>query len=193
MYCEAYISSETLIVIHSAVLLIVVLINGVTDLLLNRLFNVVNYSAIILGLLLNCVWGIDALVLAALGLFIGFVLFFCVYLFAGIGGGDVKFMAAIGAIGIPRFHESVAGYPFILWACFYSLLAGGLIAIVAIISNGRLMKSLRNITRTVLSFMLPTFVTVPLKPEDSLVVPFGFGIALGTAWAWWLYAAGFLE
>lgn len=186
-------SADTLIVVQSAILLLVVTINGITDLVKNKLYNAVNFPAIVLGLLINIFWGWDAFQLSVVGLVLGFGIFFIVFLFGGMGGGDVKFMAAIGAIGIPRFHVSVGGYPFILWASFYSALVGGIIAIIAMIANGRLIRSLKNVVRTVLTFIIPMFETVPLKPEDSVKVPYGFGIAVGSLWTWWLFAFGFLK
>lgn len=173
--------------------MLLLVINGTTDLVKSKLYNAVNFPAIVLGLIVNGLWGKEALVFSLIGCVLGFGLFFIVFLFGGMGGGDVKFMAAIGAIGIPRFSESVGGYPFILWASFYSALVGGLVAIIAMIAKGRLIRSLKNIARTVVTFLVPVFTTVPLKPEDSIKVPYGFGIATGTLWTWWLYAYGFLR
>jgi prepilin peptidase CpaA len=186
------IETTTLLIIHSAVLILVLVINGATDLARNKLYNAVNLPAVVVGLLINVLWGWDAFQFSLIGLVLGFGLFFIVFLFGGMGGGDVKFMAAIGAIGIPRFHESVGGYPFILWASFFSALVGGVIAFVAMIAQGRLIRSLKNVGRTVFTFLLPMFETVPLKPEDSVKVPYGFGIAVGTLWTWWLYFTGFI-
>lgn len=180
-------------IIHSSLLLLVLTVNGITDLLKSKLFNIVNFPAIVLGLAVNALWGFEALQLSIVGMVLGFGIFFIVFLFGGMGGGDVKYMAAIGAIGIPQFSESVAGYPFILWASFYSALVGGLVAIVAMIAQGHLIRSLINVARTVFTFLIPAFETVPLKPEDSVKVPYGFGISVGTFWTWWLYAYGFLK
>ncbi|MFC1851946.1 prepilin peptidase [candidate division CSSED10-310 bacterium] len=189
------ISPHILIIIHSGLLILLLVINGTTDLVRNKLYNAVNFPAIVLGILVNILWGLDALQFSIIGLVIGFGLFFIVFLIGSgaMGGGDVKFMAAVGAIGIPRFQESVGGYPFILWASFYSALVGGLIAIIAMIAKGRLIYSLKNVARTTFTFLLPFLKTVPLKPEDSIKVPFGFGIAVGTLWTWWLYAFGVLK
>ena len=73
-----------------------------------------------------------------------------------------------------------------------SALSGGLIAIVVMLFRGTLWKSLKNVGRTVMTFLLPTLKTEPLDPADSIQVPFGFGIAVGTAWAWALDYFGML-
>lgn len=187
------IPAEVLVVVHSVLLLLLVVINGTTDLIWNKLYNKVNFPAIVLGLTINALWGLKAFQFSIIGCVLGFTLFFAVFLFGGMGGGDVKFMAAVGAIGIPQFSESVGGYPFILWASFYSALVGGLVAIIEMIAKGRLIKSVKNVARTVFTFLLPFFETIPLKPDDSEKVPYGFGIAVGSLWTWWLYAYGFLK
>lgn len=186
------ISAEILVYVHSGLLLLLLVVNGITDLVRNKLYNIVNFTAIGCGLIVNVMWGFEALQFSIIGCILGFGMFFIVFLFGGMGGGDVKFMAAIGAIGIPHFHESVGGYPFILWASFFSALAGGLVAIIAMIMQGRLIRSLKNVARTVVTFLIPMFETVPLNPSDSVKVPYGFGISVGTLWTWWLYAYGFL-
>jgi prepilin peptidase CpaA len=186
-------STQLLIYTHSGLLILLVAINGTTDLVKSRLYSMVNFPAIALGLIVNLFWGYEAMAYSLIGCILGFGLFFIVFLFGGMGGGDVKYMAAIGAIGIPRFHESVGGYPFILWASFYSALAGALVAVIAMIAQGRLIRSLKNVARTVFTFLVPVFTTVPLNPEDSVKVPYGFGISIGTLWTWWLYSAGFLN
>jgi prepilin peptidase CpaA len=118
--------------------------------------------------------GDPTLASSALGLAIGFLPLFIVFVIGGLGGGDVKLMAAIGAI---------KGYPFIVYALFYSGLVGGLLAIITMIWRGVLLKSIHNILRTMLTSVIPGFKTVPLNPEDSYPIHFGFAICMGTLWA----------
>ncbi len=165
-------------------LMVVLVVCGTTDLLYHKIFNKVTLPAIALGVAINLVAaiiqpqvGVHYLLSSLTGLAVGFVVFFVLFLFGGMGGGDVKFVAAIGAID--PFHF---GYFFIIWVVFYSALAGGLIAIVAMTMKGRLLKSLKNVARTVWTFLAPGMEAEPLKKEDSLPIPFGLGIAFGTLW-----------
>jgi len=184
---------ETLVVIHSVVLLLFLTINAFTDILLNKIYNVVIVPGIVAGLIFNSLWGMKALINSFAGLLIGFVLFYSMYAFSVISGGDVKFMAAIGAIGVPWLHEAQGTLPFILWACFYSVLAGGLIAVIVMATKRNLGRSLQHVARTLLTFLCPIFHTEPLDPTESTSVPFGFGIAIGTGWTWFLYALGSMD
>ena len=67
-----------------------------------------------------------------LGLLFGFGILFLFYLMGGMGAGDVKLMAAIGAwLGMPlTFYVFVA-----------SSLAGGLYAVVLIVASGRVRET----------------------------------------------------
>ena len=109
-----------------------------------------------------------------LGLVFGFLPLFVIFVVGGLGGGDVKLMAAIGAI---------KGYPFVVYALFYAALVGGLLAIVTMIWRGVFFRSMRNIVRTILTALIPGFETVPLDPKDSYPIHFGFAICMGTLWA----------
>lgn len=70
-----------------------------TDVTKGKVYNALTYSAVIAGLVLNgflrpAGLGWNA---ALLGLAMGFVPMFLIYLGGGLGGGDVKLMAATGA------------------------------------------------------------------------------------------------
>lgn len=157
-------------------LLALLLISGYTDLRCRKVYNAVTFPAIGIGLLLNPVlFGIPGLKSALIGFAVGFGLFLLIYVLGGIGGGDVKLVGAIGALG---------GYPFIVYAIFYSALVGGGIAVLELIWQKRLLRSLKNIFITIFSFLIPRMKTIPLDPRESIKVPYGFGIAAGTFWAW---------
>jgi len=93
----------------------------------------------------------------------------------GMGGGDVKLMAAIGAI---------MGYPFILDAMFYSIMFGGFVALLVLAWKKTLIKSLKNVFRAILTFLIPGIFSVPLNAKDSYKIPYGFCIAVGTLFAY---------
>ena len=68
----------------------------------------------------------------------------------GVGGGDVKLLAAIGAIG---------GYPFILWASSYMAVVGATMAVAALLWRGKLKESAGKIGRFVHSIFI--FILIP--------------------------------
>ncbi len=146
-----------------------------TDIYKSKIYNSVTYPAIGIGILLAALTPAEPTVLNSMfGLVLGFLPLFLVFIIGGMGGGDVKLMAAIGAI---------KGYPFILYAMFYSGVVGGLLAIIVMIWRGTFLKSIGHILRTMLTAVIPGFKTVPLNPEDSYPIHFGFAICMGTLWA----------
>jgi prepilin peptidase CpaA len=155
--------------------LCLVVVCATTDIYKSKIYNAITYPAVGLGIVLaGLTPGEPSIGNSIFGLAIGFIPLFIIFVIGGLGGGDVKLMAAIGA---------VKGYPFILYAMFYSGLVGGLLAIITMIWGGVFFKSMRNILRTILTSIIPGFKTVPLDPKDSHPIHFGFAICMGTLWA----------
>lgn len=101
-------------------------------------------------------------------------IFFLLFVVGGMGGGDVKLMAAVGAwVGVGEVA------PILLVAA----LAGGVLAIVYMIANGTVVRTLRNSV-----ILMQHHVTSGLQPHPQLNiqesgttrVPFGVAIAAGT-------------
>ncbi len=161
--------------------LVVVVAAAISDLRTGKIFNYITYPAI--------VWGLGASLFrddlpalakmtvpvtsAAAGFAIGFLVFLLAYLMGWMGGGDVKLMAAVGAL---------MGYPFILHAMFYSLFAGGVAALLVLIWRGQLLASLRDFGRLVRQSVVPGMPHVPLEALGGSL-PFGVAISFGTMFA----------
>jgi prepilin peptidase CpaA len=158
------------------------LVCGFTDLIKGKIYNRVTLPFLLIGPLLHLFFGgIEAGGESILGLVVGFFLFLPVFLFKGMGGGDVKLMAVVGGL---------VGYPLVLWSAFCSVMVGGVMAFLFMIRKGRLFRGLKNVGRTVFSFILSRFikgrVTVPLTPTESQRIPFGLAICIGTLFSlWW--------
>ena len=93
----------------------------VTDLRARRISNRLTYPAAALGLAVHAAtggWG--GLSASALGLLLGLAIFLVPFLLGGMGGGDVKLLAAIGALQGPQF---------VLLTAVYAGLAGGILAV----------------------------------------------------------------
>ncbi len=155
--------------------LLVLLLSLITDLTRQRIYNWVTLPGIALGFLINGLFnGLYGLKSAGLGFGIGFGLLFVIFLFDGIGGGDVKLMGAIGAI---------KGYPFIISALVYSILVGGFIAFAVLIWKKKFLRTMRNIFFFMISKIFPFILSPGLDKEKMERVPFGIAIVIGTVWA----------
>jgi prepilin peptidase CpaA len=102
----------------------------VTDIRQRRILNVVTFPAMAIGLALNtAAYGFSGLAFAASGLLIGVLLFVVPVAFMGRGAGDLKLLAALGALGGPAF---------VFWTALWSGALGGVFAFVVLISQRRL-------------------------------------------------------
>ena len=158
--------------LNDYLLLAVISLAAITDLTAGKIYNKLTYPAILVGFLLPAVGGEVGFFDALAGFLIGFVPLFVVHQMGGIGGGDVKLLGALGALG---------GYPFILHIMFYSFLIGGLVSISIIIWEGRLSETLRRMGKNLYFLFIPG--TKPMVSNAGYKIPFGFAISLGTLWA----------
>ncbi len=110
--------------------------------------------------------GLDGLAESALGLAIAGGLFLPFCLLGVVGGGDMKLMAAVGAI---------VGWPMALRVVCNTCIAGGLIAIAIMAWNGVLLTTLANVFRIMAG--------MPRKTRglrNPPMVPYALAITLGT-------------
>ncbi len=153
-----------------AVLLTIITISGITDLTRGKIFNAITYPAIALGFGLS-LSGFGTTPGAALGGFLfGFGFFFVFFALGWMGGGDVKLMAAVGAL---------KGYPFVLYAMFYSIFLAALIAVLILIWRPEARQSVRGIGRYLRQLLIPGLIPEPLE-ERSEKIPFGVTLCIGT-------------
>jgi prepilin peptidase CpaA len=112
-------------------------IGAAWDVRSRRVPNFVSYSGLLAGILLrSSLLGWRGLVTALAGGAVGGGIFFLLYLVKGMGAGDVKLMAAVGAlVGIPVvFH--------IMLAC---ALAGGIMALAVTLYRSTAARTFRNV------------------------------------------------
>jgi len=106
---------------------------------------------------------------AALGMLIGLLLMLPGHVIGATGAGDVKLMAAVGA---------VVGSGSILWVFLYTAVAGGVFAIVVALRRGRLQQTVFDTTRLVTA---PADARVAIKASGpSNRFAYGPAIAAGT-------------
>jgi prepilin peptidase CpaA len=119
------------------------LVAAVTDVWKFKVHNAVTLPLLLVGLLYHAaiggLWGtgwVPGLLNGLAGAGFGFAILFAFYILGGMGGGDVKLMAAIGAwLGLmPTFFVFLA-----------ASLAAGVYAVVLIVAGGRLAETSLNI------------------------------------------------
>ena len=137
-----------------------------------KIYNRLLLPAFMLALVFNS-WdrGLSGLSATLMGAGVGMALLIIPFVMGGMGAGDVKFLAVIGAFG---------GVDFVIKSFLYGAIIGGLIAAV-------LLARRQALTATLIKFllMLP-FLTRPQELHESISsagqekFPYGIAMALGT-------------
>ena len=164
--------------LRQCALLAMLVVCAYTDLSKGKLYNVVTLTGLFLGLALSVALdggqpGNSQIVGSLVAMAVGGGIMFAVFLFGGFAAGDVKLMAAIGAVS--------ASPGFTMWALVYTAIVGFALAVGLLIWKGRLLETLKRSFR-----LLLTFRRGALKAEarEELFLPYGFAISIGTLWAW---------
>lgn len=159
-----------------AALVVLVLSAAATDLRNRRIPNSLTLTGVVAGLVLNL--GLNGMLGARaslLGLALGFVVLLPPFLLRGGGAGDVKLMAAVGALAGPLNTFSI----FILTALF-----GGLLALGLLLWKGGLGRALRN-TGFIVGQLAQGRAPHEQRPDLTLAgpgpkLPYAVPIAMGT-------------
>jgi prepilin peptidase CpaA len=154
-----------------------VLVAAVTDIRSRRIPNWLTLLGVLVGLSLNGVtYGLAGVRNSLGGMLLGFSAYLILYLLRAMGAGDVKLMAALGAIVGPENWVAV----FIA-----SAVAGGVLAIALMVWTGRVRETLFNtllIVQELAHFRAPFKRNTHLDVKDprALNMPHGVAIAAGT-------------
>lgn len=151
------------------------------DLRTRRIPNILTFGSTAVALLYG-LWtgGLHGLAMSAAGWATGVALFLPMFLLRGMGAGDVKLLGAVGAWLGPTGA---------LYAGLYSVLAGGVLALVVGLIHGYLGKALSNLWS-----LLGFWRTAGIRPLPGLTIDdapgprlaYGVAIAAGTLAAVWL-------
>ena len=107
------------------------------DLRTRRIPNALTFGAALAALVFHrLTGGTDGAMLAASGWLVGLCLFFPFFALRGMGGGDVKLLAALGAWIGPQE---------VVWLAVYTGIAGGVMGVWTAASSGYLKTALRNV------------------------------------------------
>jgi len=115
---------------------------------------------------------------AVLGVIVCSIIPLVLYRQNGIGGGDVKLLAALGAI---------LGWRWGIEAQMYSFFAAGLLAPARLAYEGKLFRTLKNSALLAMNPLLPKKKRRPVEPTLLTWFRFGPAVFLGTAVATYLH------
>ncbi|WP_409226787.1 A24 family peptidase [Gudongella sp. SC589] len=172
--------------LNTTLLLILVTVSSYHDVTSKRIPNFITIPVILWGLLTYTVFdGYAGLKFSGLGFLVGLGVFLVPYILGGMGGGDVKLMAAIGAL---------KGWRFVLYTTVYTGLAGGVIVILILIKEKKLWITLKRVVAIILKpiiFIITlTFNSDLLKRVNNWLlktqvdwekryIPYGVAIGIG--------------
>jgi len=145
------------------------------DLRFRKIPNWATLPGTALGLGMNGIFlGWQGLKVSGLGLLVGFGALVVLFALGWMGGGDVKLMAAVGAL---------KGYPFIVSALFYSLIVGVVIGVAMLIWNRKALRTFKNLFFVIGSRFTKLVPRQDVDRSEAQKIPFGLAIVFGTLWA----------
>jgi prepilin peptidase CpaA len=170
-----------LLTVKSAVAVGIGLTACVTDLRSRRIPNALTFGTAAAALVYGAVMGGWAgLGNALLGWVIGAVVFIVPFALGGLGGGDVKLLAALGAWLGPMPA---------VWVALYTGVAGGIMALAVAIASGYLRKALANVSLLLMHWRvwgLRPLSEVSLEGSDGPRLAYALPIFAGLVTTLWL-------
>jgi prepilin peptidase CpaA len=155
--------------LYSIVLLPVLVICFFTDFKYQKIYNKVIYPAIIAAIIVNVSMnGLEGLKTSLIGFVVGMCILLIPYLMGGIGAGDVKLLAFIGAL---------KGSIFVLNTALYMALIGGVIALIIIIYSKESKRFFKNFFSWLKSLLFGIRFRLEL-PTTSLLKKYPYGLAI---------------
>ena len=158
-------------------LLALVVAAALYDFRFRRIPNWLNLSGLVLGLGINTLlFAEHGLMAASLGTLLPLALYVPLYLLRAMGAGDVKLMAAVGAIAGPRNWIEIL-------VC--TAFAGGVLALAVAARNGRVQRTFLNLMLlaselTHLRRPAARYETLDVRSDRSMRMPHGVAIAAGS-------------
>ena len=155
------------------------IISTLYDLKTGKIPNFITLPAIVLGLILNAYYsGLEGLKDSLLGMILGILLLLIPFVLHGLGAGDVKLLAAIGALN---------GSTFVFYTFLYSAMAGGLLALAIALFRGQIYTVMTNVWVSLQGITLGVQdVDRPLVVTSGLKFPYGVAFLIGTIVTYWL-------
>jgi len=153
-----------------------------TDWREHKIHNKLLVPAFFLALLLHTFQGgISGFTSSIIGATLGFALLLLPYFMGGMGAGDVKLFAVIGAFG---------GASFVFTSFLYGAIIGGLISVFLLARRKALGDTLKNFLLFLPILKKPQNLSVAMNDVSQEKFPYGIAIALGTLIALFLPLGG---
>ena len=153
----------------------------VTDVRFRRVPNVLTATAIMTGVAAHALLpGGHGMISALAGLAVGVAVYFPIFALGGMGGGDVKLMAALG---------TWIGWSSIGWTALYGAVAGGVMAVGVALAHGYLRQALSNIGGLMLFWSAQGVRPMPaltLEHGGGPRLPYALPIFVGLVATLWL-------
>ena len=160
------------------VLALMLLFCLLTDLRERKIYNAIILPVLFFGLAFNIFTdGWSGLVQSLAWFLVGLSILIIPFAFGGMGAGDVKLLAVIGA---------VKGPVFILYSALGMAVAGGIIALAIIIYKHRLIRLGGSLLRGVSLLIGTRFNVIAFDlNREKIMFPYGLAIVAGAASAFW--------
>lgn len=158
-------------------LLITVLICCITDLKSRKIHNKILLPALVMGIGINIFYqGWQGFFISAQGFLLGLGLLLIPFMMRGMGAGDVKLLAVIGAMKGPHF---------VLYTFIAMGLAGGLLALGFLLYQGEFLKTFKQLGKGLWVALATKFKVVHFG-DGALKqgIPYGVAISIGTLTAY---------
>lgn len=155
--------------IINSLLIIVLVICLVTDLKSRRIYNKVIFPSLLLTFFIHAFTSIGSgIMFSLLGFLTGLGILFIPYMLGGMGAGDVKLLALIGAM---------KGTAFVVYTGIYMALIGGLIALGILFFRKGVFTRLKSIIYSIAG--IKHGVRIPLGiDKDALQATYPYGVAI---------------
>ena len=162
----------------STALLALILLAGVSDLRTRRIPNALTVTALGIALALRGATGVEPLASGLAGASIAFATAVPLVLLGGLGGGDAKMLAAVGAFLGP------AGLPSML---IVTALVGGAMGAFAVARRGAFGATVTRCRAILASpFGMSTEPLPRLGAPGAIAIPYGVAIGAGALAGWWM-------
>ena len=159
-------------------LVIILMTCLITDLKKRRIYNLVLLPALLFGFSYNfLIGGWSGLWQSLLGLAVGMSILIIPFICGGMGAGDVKLLAVIGAVKGPLF---------VFYTAIGMGLAGGATALIILIYQRRLMSLISGFLQGVWLLLNTRFKVFSFELErEKIMFPYGLAIVIGAMGAYW--------
>jgi Flp pilus assembly protein protease CpaA len=147
---------------------------ALTDIIWGKIYNYFTLSLSLAGIItLTTFSGFGGLWHSLLGIAGSLLLYGWMFKLGHMGGGDVKFLMALGAWGGLYYAFEVA---------LLGIFLGGVISILTLLFKGRMTHFWKRTYASLLSIFIKELEFEPIKIDRELTMPFGIPLSIAAVW-----------